>query len=110
MRFWFDTFAVQAALVDHHQEELRGESMTDFVGLGVEVISDGRTVWINGPEGAIGRFGRMGTDVHYPDTTGCLYCTHGPQDEGDWWMFQTAMVLRHGVVVGDEHRPGWLDR
>ena len=53
-----------------------------------EIRSDRTTVWVNsGVTGAcIGRFGRMGIDIHKEilpeqelDGTECLSCSHGPR-------------------------------
>ncbi len=69
------------------------------------IASDGVTVWIDGPAGTIGRFGRLGIDVHIADTTGCLHCTHGVTTAADWPVFVAAMREHHGVIVGAEHIP-----
>jgi hypothetical protein len=77
----------------------------------VEILHDGRTVWINDPEGNIGRFGPFGIDVHRTISeqiaTGkeCLACTHGPTHLKEWREFQTLMQLHYGVMVSDEHMP-----
>lgn len=71
----------------------------------VEISSDGATVWVNGPDGAIGRFGARGIDVHTVDTSGCLYCTHELTGRSDWDVFAVKMREHHGVDVDDEHMP-----
>lgn len=75
-----------------------------------EVTSDGRTVWVGGPDGCcLGRFSRFGVDVHR-DTQGqinigaCLDCTTST----DWGRFVSSMRRHHGVVVSDEHKPDYL--
>lgn len=70
-----------------------------------EIQSDGVTVWVHGPTGTIGRFGRNGIDVHAEDTASCLHCTHDVTTAQDWVTFQLKMLEHHGVVVGDEHKP-----
>ena len=80
-------------------------------GLGFDVTSDGRTVWVTGPDGSSrARYGPWGYDVHHDaDTqlaTGrvCLACHHG---RGPWPDF-VALVTEHlGVTIGGEHRPRW---
>jgi hypothetical protein len=73
----------------------------------VQIMSDGVTVWVNGPNGSLARFGAMGIDVHTADTTGCLYCTHGPTaTEEQWRAFVDAVAEHHHVAVTDDHRPG----
>jgi hypothetical protein len=70
------------------------------------ITSDGVTVWINGSEGAIARFGRMGIDIHTMDTTGCLFCTHEPTDQlHHWWLFQDKVREHYNIVVYDDHMP-----
>ena len=78
-----------------------------------EIISDGVTVWVNTAILCIGRFGRMGIDVHRGTieeqrVSECLDCTHGPVSPEDWERFKSSMLKFHGVVVGDEHRPKHL--
>jgi hypothetical protein len=72
----------------------------------VQIMSDGVTVWVNGPSGSLARFGAMGIDVHTADTTGCLYCTHGPTaTEEQWRAFVDAVAEHHQVAVTNDHRP-----
>jgi hypothetical protein len=83
----------------------------------METLTDGRTVWVNGPDGCcLGRFSRFGVDVHRTfaeQAAGlgqCLTCTHGIADNRDWRLFQAEMQGHHGVVVSDKYRPKWLKR
>lgn len=75
-----------------------------------EIITDGRTVWVNSPEVCLGRFGPNGVDVHN-DTAGqmaghqCLDCRPG---DPDWEAFKTAMLKHHGITVAESHKPGWV--
>jgi hypothetical protein len=71
-----------------------------------EILSDGRTVWVNTPSGCIGRFSAKGVDVHkLPEEQmeggQCLDCTTDP----DWDRFKASMLHYYGIEVGDEHRP-----
>lgn len=75
-------------------------------GSAVLVESDGATVWVHGLDGTIGRFGRLGIDVHTADTAGCLHCTHGVTTSADWPAFVAKMQEHHGVTVGAQHCPG----
>lgn len=75
-----------------------------------EITTNGTTVWVNGEQSLLGRFGKMGIDVHRPlDANGCdgecLYCTHEPVTERDWETFKVKMLGHHGVVVTDEYKP-----
>lgn len=75
-----------------------------------DITSDGVTVWVNGEDGLLGRFGRMGIDVHHPPTeqfqTGeCLFCTHARTNHGDWNVFVAKMKEHFGINVPEEHRP-----
>lgn len=76
----------------------------------VQIHTDGRTVWVNGPNGLLGRLGPVGIDVHAdtgPSLSGlhCLDC--GPLPEKPWEAFVVSMKEHHGVVVGDEWQPLW---
>lgn len=77
----------------------------------VEILHDGRTVWVNDAEGNIGRFGPFGIDVHQTISeqiaTGseCLACTVGPTSLKDWRQFQALMQHHYGVTVADRHMP-----
>lgn len=71
-----------------------------------EVTWDGITVWVNSAEASIGRFGRMGIDVHTADGSGCLHCTHAPTDNPwAWGQFVADMLTFHGVVIPAEAMP-----
>ena len=78
----------------------------------VQVLSDGQTCWVNGPDGAcLGRFVQRRfmahMDVHKDFEaqilTGevCLDCRVDPT----WTEFKVSMLLHHGVIIDDEHRP-----
>ncbi len=78
------------------------------------IETDGRTVWVTGSDGScIGRFGRLGVDVHRPfeqqlDGEGeCLTCTHGPTGDAEWRLFVVEMLRHHGVCVDDAYRPAY---
>jgi hypothetical protein len=71
----------------------------------VKVSQDGKTVWVNGPDGSsIGRFSKQfGVDVHTTSSEQmsglgqCLACTHGRAGERDWEVFSSKMLEHHGV-------------
>jgi len=75
------------------------------------VDSDGKTVWVNGRDGLLGRFGVNGIDIHHPLTaqvelgSECLFCTHAPTTAEDWDLFVGKMFSEFGIVVLKEHRP-----
>jgi hypothetical protein len=71
-----------------------------------DIRSDGRTVWVDSATGyTVARFGPMGVDVHTPDSTGCLDCTHGPTGPAEWDRFVASVHHHYGATVPDEHRP-----
>lgn len=78
-----------------------------------EIVSDGRTVWVNDATGScVGRFGPMGVDVHNAvaeqSVKGqCHYCTHERPTGAEWDRFVDLMRVRHNVDV-TPHRPKWL--
>ena len=76
-----------------------------------QIVSDGTTVWVNDATGyCLGRFGRMGIDVHVPpsDDGGreCLYCmsTYAVTID-DWQSFVSKMREHHGVKISHEYMP-----
>jgi hypothetical protein len=80
-----------------------------------EVLSSAGAVWVNDAScHCIGRFGRLGVDVHHPAAAQlvhgdqCLACSHGRTDEDDWQRFRALMLEHHGAVVPDAARPGFL--
>jgi len=80
-----------------------------------EIRSAVSAVWVNDDTGhCIGRFGRLGIDVHYPVAAQlehgdqCLACSHGRTGEEDWQRFRALMLEHHGVDVPDTARPGFL--
>jgi hypothetical protein len=71
----------------------------------VQITTDGITVWVNTREGAIGRFGQMGIDIHTADGTACLQCTHEPTTLKCWILFVIGMRHHHGIEIGPEYKP-----
>lgn len=76
------------------------------------IESDGKTVWVNAEDGScIGRFGRMGIDIHRDMTAQlsgqvqCLMCTHGVTGVPEWEQFVKAMKDLYNVDVGERYRP-----
>lgn len=82
----------------------------------MEILSDGRTVWVNTPESSIGRFGPYGIDVHrtlqaqMEGQSECLACTHGPTTLADWRRFQALMLHYYNVTIPDSHMPSSIRR
>lgn len=123
-----DTFEQQAEIgvdepgvywVTLHSEEIRGFDWVEYDSRlivveqweledrsPVQVTTDGITVWVCDNNGnTIGRFGRMGIDVHSADSTRCLYCTHEPTISKDWDVFVVQMRKHHGVNIEPHYRP-----
>ena len=84
---------------------------------GHQIISNGKTVWVNGPDGCcVGRFDKVaGIDVHYPADyqmrTGreCRACSHagpGGATITDWNFFVDSMLEYYKVEVSSDHCPG----
>lgn len=69
-----------------------------------QIHSDGITVWVNGEEENIARFGRYGIDIHKPGG-GCLFCTHGIVKARDWHLFVEKMKELYNIRVGERFRP-----
>lgn len=81
---------------------------------GFELLSDGRTVWVNTSVCAVGRFGPYGIDVHrtlqaqMEGQPECLACTHGLTNLDDWRRFQSLMQQHYSVTIPDHHMPASL--
>lgn len=73
----------------------------------IQIHTDGRTLWINGPNGLLGRLGPRGIDVHAEpgSTVHCLDC--GPLPAEPWEAFKVSMKKHHGVLLGDQWEPLW---
>lgn len=73
-----------------------------------QVRSDGRTVWVDVGAHTVGRFSQFGVDIHLPDSSGCIDCTHERPDGLDWMRFVNGMREHHGVKVSERHMPRFL--
>lgn len=77
--------------------------------LAFDIETDGRTVWVNGPAGAVGRFGERAIDVHNATNTACVNCAHPPMGvlttSSDWDEFVRGMKAVHGVEVPAKYKP-----
>lgn len=84
-------------------------------GVDYEVVSDGKSVWVNVPGGNLARFGLGGIDIHQEPMrqaagAECLFCTHEVTDRADWETFVKKMRELHGIGITDYHRPDRLKR
>lgn len=80
-------------------------------GRDLQLISDGKTVWVNDEEGAcVGRFGSGGVDVHRPageqELHGqCLDCIKGEPfrlpPSWMWKAFKRSMKKHYGISIPD---------
>ena len=75
----------------------------------MEFLKDSDTLWVNGLDGLIARFGPRGIDIHLGGSCAGGYCTHGKTTSEDWEVFKQKMLEIHGVVVTDKHKPSRLD-
>jgi hypothetical protein len=72
-----------------------------------QIDSDGRTVWVNGPI-LLGRFSKLGIDVHQDGHCVGDSCSVGPCTLNDWRTFQQKIRDMHGIEVPDKHMPEYL--
>jgi hypothetical protein len=82
-----------------------------------QVLSDGRTVWVNEDAGgAVARLSSFGgvamIDVHRPllqqYTEGeCLDCRHDLTGANAWDYFVQSVLRHFGVAISEKHRPRW---
>lgn len=73
-----------------------------------QVVSDGRTVWVDAGGYTVGRFSAFGIDIHTAEADGCIDCTHERPDLAGWRRFVDGMLEHHGIEVLEEHRPDFL--
>jgi hypothetical protein len=80
---------------------------------GSQILSDGRSVWVNAADGCCtGRFARGGVDIHLDGEQQvkqgieCIDCFDRTDDfEQDWQRFTRGMKQHYGVEINDEHKP-----
>lgn len=75
-----------------------------------EISSDGRTVWINGVDSMLGRFGPYGIDVHVAGECTNASCIPGLTDSSSWVRFKELMLSIHNIAVPDRYKPKASDR
>lgn len=93
---------------------MKEQVIKDGQGREVQVLSDGKTVWVNGHLGAlIGRFSRFGIDIHAQPGSEehCLDCRpamsmkhipgFGLPSRADWHVFVRSMMEHHEVQMPD---------
>jgi len=75
---------------------------------GLEVRSDGRTVWVNGAEGCVARFCPVSHEVW---VNGTVYVRNHPGHKPDfshWKSFKQRVFDNYGVAVDNRHIPAYL--
>ncbi len=76
-----------------------------------QIDSDGETVWVNTSDGCIGRFGKLGIDIHQEPLkqasgrSECLFCTHGPTGFSDWELFCSKMKDIYKIYISESYTP-----
>lgn len=72
------------------------------------IETDGRTVWVNGDIGCIGRFCPISIEIFTGDR--CIGEPHptGKTNRGSWSEFQRLMKKHHGIAVPNEYMPDFL--
>lgn len=81
--------------------------MIEGVDYGIDVSSDGGTVWVHAGDGScVGRFSKIfGLDVHKTAAqqmaggSQCLHCTHEPAGPKAWNEFRAQMKVHHQIDV-----------
>lgn len=82
---------------------LRPKRGRDYV-----IETDGRVVWINGALMLLGRFSRLGIDVHVDGKCIGDSCSPGPCTLEHWREFQKKMLDLHRIKVPDKYMPTFL--
>jgi hypothetical protein len=85
-----------------------GSMTVKFTAEDLEFFKDSRTLWINGPDGLIARFGALGIDIHLDGSCSGGFCTHSLTTNQDWELFKEKMLEIYQLVVTDEHKPDRL--
>lgn len=75
----------------------------------IQLSEPRNVVWIHAPDGStVGRFGRMGIDLHTTVTEQmagapqCRLCTHDTPSIEDWQLFRAKALEWWGVEVPDD--------
>lgn len=95
--------------------------MKESISKGHQILSDGRTVWVNAPTGAsLARLSNFGgrpiVDIHQSlakqRETGneCLDCRHDLEQSEAWGYFTESVWRNFGVLIGESHRPLWTQK
>lgn len=85
---------------------------------GHQILSDGRTIWVNGPDRAsvarLSNFhGVAMVDVHNPPSvqrrtgTECLDCRKDLRGAEAWDYFTNSVRMHFNVVIARKHKPTW---
>ena len=94
--------------------------MRETIVSGHQVMTDGRTTWVNAPDGStVGRFSKWGVDVHrsaaeqLAGMPECIDCTHQKPGKTEWasegWgRFVTGVRDHFGVEVPDSFAPAFV--
>jgi hypothetical protein len=76
----------------------------------IRVESDGRTVWVNAPQGCIARFGPFGVD--YQAALLKMAYWNGTPNLVDWEIFVNKIKgispIGSPIEVGNQHRPLYI--
>lgn len=81
--------------------------MNDYERYSVQISVLKDTVWVHDNlEGStVGRFGKLGVDIHnsvaaqMDGLPQCRLCTHGPVNRSDWQLFRDKALEFWGVVI-----------
>ncbi len=87
---------------------LRTEEMKVDDLEGIEVRSDGRTVWVNGKQGCVARFCPVSHEVW---TNGVEHVTNHPDIKPDfshWKSFRKLVFDNYSIVINNKHIPLYL--
>jgi hypothetical protein len=83
---------------------LKRAVITDTFGLH-EVSSDGRTIWVNGPEGCLARFCPVSQEfMSPPDFSAFKHPNDNPTAE-HWQRFVDKVRSAFDLAIDDKHRP-----
>lgn len=70
-----------------------------------EVISDGKTCWVNNNQFLMGRFGKNGYEYHFEDGSHCLVWNGNTYNFSSWNIFTGWFATYHSFKIDSKHLP-----
>jgi hypothetical protein len=72
----------------------------------IEIMSDGRAVWVRDFTGPIAKFSKNLVEISVG--TGRATCEYGPTVLDNWRRWQVDLMKHRNIIVDDQHMPAFL--